>query len=151
MLWTLNPYWGINLFCKANRLGFIGLISSYATERYLLLFPFVQLLPGASFSHSCSLVFLYAGEYMVSISCSEMTAGQIESKDTVFTLKERTRNSDANLNDGHCNVVKKSWTFSPPIKIHVVYWTAFEKDAGVVWCWLEQRNVLRPIRSIAIK
>ena len=60
---------------------------------------------------------------MVSISCSDIAAEQWQSNDTSSSLSERNRDSETcrtDLNDGQTTTMKKSWTFSPPIKIKVV-------------------------------
>ncbi|KAL9963219.1 hypothetical protein ACROYT_G032397 [Oculina patagonica] len=85
-----------------------------------------KLLPGKSFCHTCSLVFLYAGQYMVSISCTETSSEQTgtSEQDTASGSAERTGSLDSkrtNSKEGNLrNRAKRSWTFSPPIKITVV-------------------------------
>ena len=98
-------------------------------DRWFLSFiflPSLQLLPGKSFYHSCSLVFLYAGQFMISISCTETGSEEsgTSNKDAVSVSTGRTLSVEStrtNLKrDNLRNCVKRSWTYSPPIKINVV-------------------------------
>ena len=69
-------------------------------------------------------MFLYAGQYMVSISCTGISDEQADSKDSVSNVMERTRYLESNManleNDSPYASLKKTWTFSPPIKVNVV-------------------------------
>lgn len=83
----------------------------------------LKLSPGSSLCHHCSLVFLYTGQYAVSISCSDVSAEQVPCTDTSSAIAEKTRSSETlkrNSIDRLTNAIRKSWTFSPPIKINVV-------------------------------
>ena len=69
-------------------------------------------------------MFLYAGQYMVSISCTRISDGRADSKDSVSNVVERIRYLESNIanveNESPSASLKKTWTFSPPIKINVV-------------------------------
>ncbi|XP_020617779.1 uncharacterized protein LOC110055723, partial [Orbicella faveolata] len=85
-----------------------------------------ELSPGKSFYHSCSLVFLYAGQFMISISCAEsgseesVTSNEDAASGSTGRTQslESTRTNSKGDDPGNC--VKRSWTYSPPIIINVV-------------------------------
>jgi len=118
LLLTIEPYQDQAFGCPVTELDgkvtWVGTLKLHTS----------QLLPGSSVCHSCSLVFLYTGQYMVSISCNEVDTERTETKAAASMLAERTRNSQSKkpnlMEESHRNVLKKSWTYSPPIKINVV-------------------------------
>lgn len=118
LLLTIEPYQdqasGFPVTELDGKLSWIGTLQLHTSE----------LSPGSSLCHSCSLVFLYAGQYMVSISCTRISDEQADSKDSVSNVMERTRHLESNManleNDSPYSSLKKTWTFSPPIKINVV-------------------------------
>ncbi|RMX55514.1 hypothetical protein pdam_00024127 [Pocillopora damicornis] len=83
-----------------------------------------EVLPGKSFCHSCSLIFLYAGQFMVSISCTETATEQTATSQqgTGSESPERTCNSENTEKalKGEIHGLKRSWTYSPSVKIRVV-------------------------------
>ena len=84
----------------------------------------LQVLPGKSFCHSCSLIFLYAGQFMVSISCTETATEKTATSQqgTGSESPERTCNSENTEKalKGEIHGLKRSWTYSPSVKIRVV-------------------------------
>lgn len=83
-----------------------------------------EVLPGKSFCHSCSLIFLYAGQFMVSISCTETATEQTATSQqgTGSESPERTCNSENTEKalKEEIHGLKRSWTYSPSVKIRVV-------------------------------
>lgn len=117
LLLSIDPYQDQAFGCPVTELD--GKVTWFGTLKSKI----SQLSPRNSLCHQCSLVFLYVGQYMVSISCSDIAAEQWQSNDTSSSLSERNRDSETcrtDLNDGQTTTMKKSWTFSPPIKIKVV-------------------------------
>lgn len=83
-----------------------------------------EVLPGKSFCHSCSLIFLYAGQFMVSISCTETATEKTATSQqgTGSESPERTCNSENTEKalKEEIHGLKRSWTYSPSVKIRVV-------------------------------
>lgn len=92
----------------------------------------LQVLPGKSFCHSCSLIFLYAGQFMVSISCTETATEQTATSQqgTGSESPERTCNSENTEKalKGEIHGLKRSWTYSPSVKIRVVWWEPSKRN-----------------------
>ena len=119
---TKQCYWP-KVESSSNRKGFCAL--SHSQANLPCFFFFLQLSPGSSLCHCCSLMFLYTGQYTISISCSDVYAEQVPSNDTSSAIAENSRSSETLRRtsvDSLINETRKSWTFSPPIKIHVVEW-----------------------------
>lgn len=99
------------------------------TSKFLFL---LQVLPGKSFCHSCSLIFLYAGQFMVSISCTETATEQTATSQqgTGSESPERTCNSENTEKalKGEIHGLKRSWTYSPSVKIRVVWWEPSKRN-----------------------
>lgn len=68
-------------------------------------------------------MFLYTGQYTISISCSDVSAEQVPCKETSSAIAESRPSSETLRRtsvERLTNETRKPWTFSPPIKIHVV-------------------------------
>ncbi|XP_044184471.1 trafficking protein particle complex subunit 9-like [Acropora millepora] len=117
LLLSIDPYQEQAFGCPVTELDgkvtWFGALKSRISE----------LSPGSSLCHRCSLMFLYTGQYTISISCSDAYAEQVPSNDTSSAIAESSHSSETLRRtsvDSLINETRKSWTFSPPIKIHVV-------------------------------
>jgi len=120
LLLTVEPYQDQASGCPVTELDgkvtWIGTLQLDAPE----------LLPGKSLYHSCSLIFLYAGQFMISISCTETGSEQsgTSNRDTASATTGRTQSLEHTRTNPKIenlrNFVKRSWTYSPPIQINVV-------------------------------
>ncbi|KAK2547858.1 Trafficking protein particle complex subunit 9 [Acropora cervicornis] len=117
LLLSIDPYQEQAFGCPVTELD--GKVTWFGTLKSRI----SELSPGSSLCHCCSLMFLYTGQYTISISCSDVSAEQVPCNDASSAIAESSHSSETLRRtsvDRLINETRKSWTFSPPIKIHVV-------------------------------
>ncbi|PFX14220.1 trafficking protein particle complex subunit 9-like [Stylophora pistillata] len=115
---TIEPYQDQASGCPVTELdgkvAWVGTLQVHTPE----------VLPGKSFCHSCSLMFLYEGQFKLSISCTETASQQAapSPQGTGSKSPERTCNSENTdtILKGEIHSLKRSWTYSPSVRVHVV-------------------------------